>query len=329
MTAIVITGGAGFIGSNIAARLSRRAADIVVADWLGQADEGKWRNIAQHDIADIIAPGSLLPYLEDRFSDIDAIIHMGAASSTTETDVDKIIENNFRFSARIWDWCARRQKPLIYASSAATYGAGERGFRDDNEFAALAALRPLNAYGYSKYLFDLHAVRESVRGNAPPRWSGLKFFNVYGPNEQHKGSQKSVVAHMYPRAAAGEPVRLFRSHNPDYADGGQKRDFIYVRDCVDVVEWLLDGERQGGVLNVGTGKARTFYDLAASLYAAMATVPNIQFVDTPAGIREKYQYFTEADMSRLRELGYDRQFAQIEDGVADYVTRYLAMGAHA
>jgi ADP-L-glycero-D-manno-heptose 6-epimerase len=189
MTAIVITGGAGFIGSNIAARLSRRAADIVVADWLGQADEGKWRNIAQHDIADIIAPGSLLPYLEDRFSDIDAIIHMGAASSTTETDVDKIIENNFRFSARIWDWCARRQKPLIYASSAATYGAGERGFRDDNEFAALAALRPLNAYGYSKYLFDLHAVRESARGNAPPRWSGLKFFNVYGPNEQHKGSQ--------------------------------------------------------------------------------------------------------------------------------------------
>jgi ADP-L-glycero-D-manno-heptose 6-epimerase len=329
MTAIVITGGAGFIGSNISARLSGGAADIVIADWLGEADEGKWRNIAQHDIADIVPPPALLSWLEDRFSDIHAVVHMGAISSTTETDVDKIIENNFRFSARLWDWCARRQKPFIYASSAATYGAGDGGFSDNNDYPALMALRPLNAYGYSKYLFDLYAVRQAGRANAPPRWSGLKFFNVYGPNEQHKGPQKSVVAHMHPRAAAGEPVRLFRSHNPEYPDGGQKRDFIYVRDCVDIIEWLLSGDRQGGILNVGTGVARTFFDLAQSLYAALSTPPNIQFVDTPPEIRDKYQYFTQADMSRLRDLGYDRQFTQIEDGVADYVARYLSKNAHA
>ncbi|MGE0045522.1 MAG: ADP-glyceromanno-heptose 6-epimerase, partial [Hyphomonadaceae bacterium] len=231
---VIVTGGAGFIGSNIVARLAKRGdADVVVADWLGSAEEAKWANIAQHDVADIVAPEALLAYLDANASRVAAIVHMGAISSTTETDVDKIIESNLRASQRLWDWAAQRQTPFIYASSAATYGDGSLGFADDNAYEALLKLRPLNAYGYSKKLFDLYASRGASRGAAPPKWSGLKFFNVYGPNEQHKGAQKSVVAHMYPRASAGEAVTLFRSHNPAYADGGQMRDFIYVRDCVD------------------------------------------------------------------------------------------------
>jgi len=321
---IIITGGAGFIGSNIAGRLAARGdADIVVCDWLGAAEDEKWRNLADHAIADFIAPEMLFAYLEEHTRDIRAIVHMGAISSTTETDVDKIVETNIRLSARLWDWAARRQRSLIYASSAATYGDGAAGFEDANSQEAVQALKPLNAYGWSKKVFDLYALREAARGNAPPLWSGLRFFNVYGPHEQHKGAQKSVVAHMYPRVSAGEAVRLFKSHNPDYKDGGQLRDFIYVRDCVDVVEWLLAGERAAGIVNVGTGKARSFADLAGALYAALKQKANIEFVDTPIDIRAKYQYFTEADMRRLRDAGYDRQFTPIEDGVADYA-RFLS-----
>ncbi len=322
---IVVTGGAGFIGSNIVGRLAARGdADIVVCDWLGRAEEGKWRNIAKHDIADIVAPEGLMAYLDARRAEVAAIVHMGAVSSTTETDVDLIVERNIRASQRLWRWCADHAKPLVYASSAATYGDGAQGFRDADDIAALRALRPLNAYGWSKQAFDLMAMRDAARGRAPPRWSGLKFFNVYGPNEQHKGAQKSVVAHMHPTAARGEAVTLFRSHNPAYPDGGQLRDFIYVRDCVDVVEWLLDRDIGAGIVNVGTAKARTFLDLAGALFAALKTPAKIQFVDTPEQIRDKYQYFTEADMTRLRALGYDRQFTSIEAGVADYVERYLS-----
>jgi ADP-L-glycero-D-manno-heptose 6-epimerase len=323
--AIIVTGGAGFIGSNIVGRLAGRGdVDVIVCDRLRDAASGKWRNIAAHDVADLVAPERLFPWLDAHATRLAAVVHMGAVSSTTEPDADRIVENNFRLSSAVWDWCAAHRKPLVYASSAATYGGGEQGFADDNAYEAVSRLRPLNAYGWSKKLFDLYALREAGRGNAPPRWSGLRFFNVYGPNENHKGGQKSVVAHMYPRAAAGEPTRLFRSHHPDYADGGQQRDFVYVDDCVDVAEWLLSREAGAGLINVGTGRARTFLDLANALYAAIGKPAQIAFVDTPDDIRKNYQYFTEADLSRLRALGYDRQMTGLEAGVDRYVKTYLA-----
>lgn len=323
--AIVVTGGAGFIGSNIVARLAARGdADVVVCDRFGDASSGQWRNIAAHDVADLVAPDALGDWLYDNAARVQAIVHMGAISSTTEPDVDLIVDTNFRLSQVIWDWCATAQKPLVYASSAATYGAGEHGFVDDNDYVAVTALRPLNAYGWSKKVFDLYALREAARGNAPPQWSGLRFFNVYGPNEYHKGGQKSVVAHMYPKAAAGETTRLFKSHNPDYPDGGQKRDFIHVDDCVDVAEWLLTTDKSAGLINVGTGRARTFLDLAHALYAAVHKQAKIEFVDTPEDIRRNYQYFTEADLTRLRALGYDKQMTSIEAGVGSYVANHLA-----
>jgi ADP-L-glycero-D-manno-heptose 6-epimerase len=321
---IIVTGGAGFIGSNIAARLAEAGADVVVVDRFGTADLGKWRNLRMADVADLIDPADLFTFLDKAWRNVEAVVHMGAISSTTETDVDAVVEANFRLSRDIWDWCAARQRPLIYASSAATYGDGALGFTDANERDALRSLKPLNAYGWSKKAFDLYAARKAAAGHAPPRWSGLKFFNVYGPNEQHKGGQKSVVAHMHPVAVRGEPVRLFKSHHPDYADGGQLRDFVYVRDCVDVVAWLLEKDVQGGVLNVGSGKARTFADLAGALFAALGKKPAITYVDTPVEIRDKYQYFTQADMTRLRALGYERPFTAIETGVADYVATSLA-----
>ena len=323
--AILVTGGAGFIGSNIAARLAaRRDVDVVVCDRFGDAASDRWRNIARHNVADLVAPEALGAWLYDNATRVTAVVHMGAISSTTEPDVDLIVDTNFRLSKMIWDWCAEEGKPLVYASSAATYGGGEQGFVDDNAFAAVSALRPLNAYGWSKKLFDLYALREAARGNAPPKWSGLRFFNVYGPNEYHKGGQKSVVAHMYPCVAAGEVTRLFKSHHPDYPDGGQKRDFVHVDDCVDVAIWLLTRDEGAGLLNVGTGRARTFLDLAHALYAAIGKPAKIEFIDTPEDIRRNYQYFTEADLTRLRALGYEKQMTGIEAGVGGYVAKYLA-----
>lgn len=320
----MVTGGAGFIGSRIAARLSARAAaDVVVCDRFETADSGKWRNLAGHDVAEFVAPEALEVWLRANAQRVQSVVHMGAVSSTTEPDVDLIVESNIRLSKFLWDWCAEHGRPLVYASSAATYGAGEQGFTDDNAYAAVKALAPLNAYGWSKKVFDLYALREAARGHAPPLWSGLRFFNVYGPNEYHKGGQKSVVAHMFPKAAAGETTRLFRSHHPDYPDGGQKRDFVFVEDCVDVVEWLLEKEKSAGIVNVGTARARTFLDLAHALYAAIGKTPDIAFIDTPEAIRRNYQYFTEADLTRLRALGFEKQMTSLEAGVGDYVKRYL------
>jgi ADP-L-glycero-D-manno-heptose 6-epimerase len=324
---ILVTGGAGFIGSNIAAALTEKGVPTVISDRLRSGS--KWRNIAKLELRDLVAPEQLEAWLEAwlevRGRELTAIIHMGAISSTTETDADLIVENNFRLSQSLWRWCARHDKRFIYASSAATYGGAEGGFEDDASPEALAALRPLNAYGWSKLLFDRWAVREVALGNGQPsQWVGLKFFNVYGPNEYHKQGMQSVVAQKYPAAAAGESVTLFRSHRDGVPDGGQQRDFVYVADCVSVVEWLLDNPKVSGILNLGTGKARSFADLARALFAAVGRPPRLSFIDTPAAIRPNYQYFTEAHTERLRALGYSRPFTSLEEGVADYVQRFLS-----
>jgi ADP-L-glycero-D-manno-heptose 6-epimerase len=319
---IVVTGGAGFIGSNIVSALAQQGKDVVIADWLAPGD--KWRNIAKADIRDIVAPEELFAFLAGARSEIDAIVHMGAISSTTEPDTDLIFKTNYKLSRQLWSWCADHRCRFVYASSAATYGDGMAGFDDEEGVESLARLKPLNAYGWSKHLFDRFVAREVARGGSTPKqWAGLKFFNVYGPNEYHKGSMKSVVAQVFPKASLGEPVTLFKSHNPQYADGGQMRDFVYVKDCVDVVSWMLDNPNVRGLYNLGTGKARTFLDLAKAVFASLNRRPLLNFVDTPQEIRAKYQYYTQARMERLRTAGYTLPFTPLEDGVAEYVQRYL------
>jgi ADP-L-glycero-D-manno-heptose 6-epimerase len=321
-----VTGGAGFIGSNLVAALEERGEhDLVVCDRLGRGE--KWRNLAKRELAAIIAPEQLMGFLGDQRwrGQIEAIFHLGAISSTTETDADLIAETNFALSLKLWDWCSWRGARLIYASSAATYGDGSAGFDDDGSVAGLARLRPLNPYGWSKHAFDRRVARLVETGQAqPPQWAGLKFFNVYGPNEYHKGAQQSVVAHIFPNAVAGKPARLFRSHHPDYEDGGQCRDFVWVGDCVDAMLWLYDHPQVSGLFNLGSGRARSFRDLANAVFRALGSEPAIDYVDTPAELRAKYQYFTEARMERLRQAGYDRPFTSLEDGVARYVGDYLA-----
>ncbi len=320
----LITGGAGFIGSNIVAELaSDPGLDIVVCDRLRTAEGGKWRNLAKHPIADFIAPEEMFAWLERCAADVRAVVHMAAISSTTEVDADKIIHTNFGLSRDLFRWCAQERKPLIYASSAATYGDGSQGFADRDDLASLAALRPLNAYGWSKALFDIFAVREAGRGLAPPQWVGLKFFNVYGPNEDHKGAMKSVAAQIWPKVSRSERVSLFKSHREGFADGGQLRDFIYVRDVSRIVAWLLGNPQVSGIYNLGSGQARAFKDLAEAVFRAAAQAPQIDYVDMPADIRERYQYFTQAEMGRLRTAGYSAPMSGLEDGVTDYVRQYL------
>ncbi len=319
---ILVTGGAGFIGSNIAAQLHAEGHDVAVCDHFGH--DAKWRNVAKIPLADVVAPQEITWWIEQHKAILKGIVHMGAISATTETDVDLILRENYRLSRTLWELCTTHGIPFIYASSAATYGDGSSGFDDDASLSALAKLRPLNPYGWSKLLFDQFVARQVARKlPTPSQHVGLKFFNVYGPNEYHKGSMKSVVAHMFPKAVAGEPVTLFRSHNPAYSDGGQMRDFVYVKDCAEVVSWLLKAPRVNGLFNIGTGTARSFMDLASALFRALNRPPNVRFVDTPIEIRDKYQYFTEANMSRLRRAGYTRPFASLEDGVADYAVNHL------
>ena len=319
---IVVTGGAGFIGSNLVAALGARGAEVVVCDSFGAGD--KWRNLAKHPVADIVSPDSLIDYLKNESANVEAIMHLGAETSTAETDVDLVLRRNFHASAKLWRLCARRGVRLIYASSAATYGGGGEGFDDA---APLDRLRPLNPYGWSKHLFDRRATALAAsRETRPPQWAGLKFFNVYGPNEYHKGAMQSVVARKFAAAAAGEPVALFRSHRPDCADGDQKRDFVHVDDCVAVMLWLLDNPAVNGIYNVGTGEARSFAELAAALQKACGKAPDIVYIDMPSEIRDRYQYFTRARIDRLRAAGYAAPFRALEDGVADYVARFLATG---
>ena len=322
---ILVTGGAGFIGSNLVAGLEARGAnDLVVCDRLG-TDE-KWRNIAKRDLSDFIAPGDLPSFIQAHASRLDAVFHLGAISATTETDVDLIVENNFRLSRDLWVQCARHRIPLIYASSAATYGDGRRGFDDDGARSALSELAPLNAYGWSKHLFDRWIARQldhSQAAQRPPHWAGLKFFNVYGPNEYHKAGQISVALKNFREISSGGAAVLFRSHHPDYDDGGQRRDFIWVDDCVNIMVWLMENSKASGLFNVGTGKARSFADLAHATFKALNQRPEIRYIDTPLSIRNKYQYFTEAKMTRLRQAGYRKPFTGLEQGIARYVQEFL------
>ncbi len=324
---IIVTGGAGFIGSNLVAGLEAHGEnDIVVCDWLGHED--KWRNISKRELRDIIRPERLFEYLEKHKDAVRAIFHMGAISSTTERDSDLIIENNFNLSRELWKWCAENDVRLIYASSAATYGDGKGGFKDDSTPGALEKFKPLNPYGWSKHIFDRRIARivSDGREHMPPQWAGLKFFNVYGPNEYHKGGQMSVVCTLFPQVVAGASARLFKSTHPDYADGGQIRDFIYVDDCVSVMLWLLENPDVSGLFNVGSGEGRTFNDLAAAVFSAVGKEKKITYVDMPDGLSARYQNYTQADMDKLKAAGYDKPFTSLEDGVRAYVQDFMASG---
>jgi ADP-L-glycero-D-manno-heptose 6-epimerase len=314
----VVTGGAGFIGSNIAAALAAQGRRVVVVDWLEVGD--KWRNLADIVLHDIVRPDAFSAWLGANGADVAAIVHMGAISATTERDGDRLVSENIRLTLDLWAWCAERQVPFVYASSAATYGDGAQGFDDDDTPRALARLKPLNGYGWSKHMVDRRIALDVAEGRpTPPGWAGLKFFNVYGPREAHKGPMRSVALQLFQTLSAGGQVTLFRSHRPDYPDGGQMRDFVHVADCVAVVLWILQQPRFAGVYNMGAGRARSFLDLAHAVFAALEAEPRVAWVDTPEAIRDRYQYFTEAGMQRLRAAGYTAPFLGLEDGVADYV----------
>ncbi len=319
---IVVTGGAGFIGSNLVAALNAEGEeDILISDRLRSND--KWRNLAKHQFTGMVTPEKLIEQLNARKSEVRVIFHMGAISSTTVTDGDLVLEQNIHCSQELWNWARDNNVPLIYASSAATYGDGDLGFDDEVDRNGIKALRPLNLYGWSKKFFDLFALRETGLGNQPPHWHGIKFFNVFGPNEYHKGTMQSVVPQIMARIGAGEPARLFKSHRPDYEDGQQLRDFIWVGDICRVLIWLYRTLPENGLYNLGTGKARSFADLAKSVYLALGRTPEIQYVDMPEHLRAKYQYFTQARMEKLVNAGFTDGFTSLEDGVGEYVTRYL------
>lgn len=320
---ILVTGGAGFIGSNLVAALCARAGpSVYVCDRCDAP--GKSRNLEKHGIAGLIDPDDLEAWLAADGGELEIVFHMGASSSTVATDTEFVLRSNFDLSLMLWRWCAGNDVRLIYASSAATYGDGKAGYDDDNAIEALSRLRPLNLYGWSKHLFDMDAVSLATAGIAPRQWAGLKFFNVYGPNEYHKGGQESLVVQLYRQIGETGKARLFRSHDPAYPDGGQARDFVWVGDCVDIMLWLYDNPQVNGLFNVGTGTARTFADLARACFAAMGADESIEYFDTPAHIRRHYQYHTQAAMGRLRAAGYDRPPTSLEDGVQRYIGDYLA-----
>ncbi|MBV8096984.1 MAG: ADP-glyceromanno-heptose 6-epimerase [Acetobacteraceae bacterium] len=318
---IMVTGGAGFIGSNLHAALAGRGCETVVVDRLGV--EGKWRNLAKHPPTRLVAPEALDSYLGSN-PPLQAVFHLGAISDTTAADADLTWATNVELSSRLWEWCAAGEIPLFYASSAATYGDGSAGFDDAAALGYLTRLRPLNLYGWTKHVFDLRAARWLTAGAAhPPRWAGFKFFNVYGPNEYHKKSMISVVKIKYDEVAAGGAARLFRSNVPGIADGMQARDFIWVGDVVDVLLWALETDGLSGLFNVGTGQPRTYRDLALAVCKAAGAERRIEYVDMPQNLRGQYQSFTQANITRLRSAGYTTQFTTLEEGVRRYVQDFL------
>ncbi len=317
---IIITGGAGFIGSAMLLELNGKGEEnIIIVDDLGSTTTEKWRNLSGLDFTDFI-PKDLFPDLLERnaLKGISAIIHMGANSSTTETDADHLLTNNFGYSQKIAAFSLAHDVRLIYASSAATYGDGSNGYSDD--IKGLNALRPLNMYGYSKQLFDRWALKNHILDNA----AGLKFFNVYGPHEYHKGDMSSVVYKAYHQILEKGSLSLFKSHRADYLDGEQLRDFIYVKDCTRIMAWLLENPSVAGIFNVGTGTARSFKDLAMATFSALGREPALNYIPMPETLRDKYQYYTCADMKKLRSAGFSDAFTSIEAGVKEYVQHYLS-----
>ncbi len=314
---VIVTGGAGFIGSNIVAALNERGvSDIIIVDRLGE-DE-KWKNLLGLQYEDYL---DKIDFLEDlvsnRLRPVDSVIHMGACSATTEKDADYLADNNYRYTRLLCEWCIRHGVRFITASSAATYGDGTKGYSDADEVTP--TLVPLNMYGYSKHMFDLWALRHKLYDTI----TGLKFFNVYGPREDHKDDMRSVVNKAYKQILDSGEVKLFKSHRPDYEDGEQLRDFVYVKDAVDVVLYFWDNRDVNGLFNCGTGEARSWNDLVTATFKAMGREPNITFIDMPEHLREKYQYFTQAETDKLRAAGYIKPFTTLEDGVTDYVQNYL------
>jgi len=314
----IVTGGAGFIGSAFVWKLNELGIDdILIVDNLGTTQ--KWKNLVNLRYYDYLHKDDFLEELyASRFPKIESIIHMGACSSTTELDADYLMDNNFHYTKELAKYCLANNIRLIYASSAATYGDGSLGFSDDHSI--IPKLKPLNMYGYSKQLFDLWALKKEILDKIV----GIKFFNVYGPNEYHKGDMKSVVCKAYYQIKETGKLKLFKSYKPEYKDGEQKRDFVYIKDCVDVMAWFLERRDVNGIFNLGTGKARTWNDLAKATFSAMGLETNIEYIDMPEAIRDKYQYFTQADMKKLQDAGYKRKFTSLEDAVKDYVQNYLS-----
>lgn len=314
---IVITGAAGFIASVVAGCLNEKGRTdlVLVDDFSKKQKENNYRNKAYKSLVD---RSVFHEWLKENHSDVDFIVHLGARTDTTEFDWNVFVKLNVDYTERLWAMCAEYQIPIVYASSAATYGAGELGYVDSHD--VVGDLKPLNPYGRSKNEIDKWILAQE---KCPPFWAGLKFFNVYGPNEYHKGRMASVILHSFHQIRECGEVSLFRSHRPDYVDGQQLRDFIYVKDIASVILFLIEKRPASGLYNLGTGKARSFYDLAANTFKAMGLEPNIKFIDMPLDIRDKYQYFTEAKMDKLRAAGYDRPFTSLEDGVFDYVRNYL------
>lgn len=314
---IVITGAAGFIGSCIAGTLNAKGiTNLVLVDDFSKTE--KAANLEGKQFAEKVERSRFDAWMTAHGEQVTHVLHIGARTDTTEFDKAIFDELNVNYSKMVWNHCVRLQIPLVYASSAATYGLGELGY-DDNE-ADMPKLQPLNPYGWSKQWFDMWALEQT---ETPPHWYGLKFFNVYGPNEYHKGRMASVIFHTFNQVNENGSMRLFRSHNPNYTDGGQMRDFVYVKDVVSVIEFLMEGTAKSGIYNLGSGKARTFLDLAKNTFYALDKEPNISFIDTPEDIRDKYQYFTEANMQKLINQGYSKPFHTLEEGVKDYVQGYL------
>ena len=330
---ILVTGAAGFIGSCMVGYLNRKGFhNIIIVDAFD--DDAKKNNYEGKKIIARVERDELFDWLRDHPMQIDFVFHLGARTDTTEFDYSILEKLNVDYSQRIWNYCAEKSIPLVYASSAATYGGGELGYKDDHELPY--KLNPLNPYGRSKNEFDKWAIGKnqdasvvetghalSLQNPAPPFWAGLKFFNVYGPNEYHKARMASVIFHSFNQIQSSGKVKLFKSHKPGYKDGEQLRDFVYVKDVVDICYWLMNEKPASGLYNLGTGKARTFKDLVVAIFKSLGKEPSIEYIDTPIDIRDKYQYFTEADMSKLQKAGYREEFYSLEEGVETYVKNFL------
>jgi ADP-L-glycero-D-manno-heptose 6-epimerase len=321
---IIVTGAAGFIGSCLVKRLNQEGFNAIIAVDKFDSTQ-KNLNLEGARIQERVNRDSFFPWLDRNYELVEFIFHIGARTDTTEFDKSVFDALNVEYSKEVWTRCANYQIPLVYASSAATYGLGEHGYLDNDDIASMQKLKPLNPYGWSKLEFDLWAASQRDK---PFYWAGLKFFNVYGPNEYHKGRMASVIWHAYQQITNTGKVKLFRSHRDGIDHGKQMRDFVYVKDVVDVCMHLMEYRKKSGIYNLGSGTARTFVDLATSVFSSLGKAPDIEFIDTPQDIRDKYQYFTQADMTKLGTTGYEQPFTTLEAGIRDYITNYLSKGQH-